>query len=74
MEVQFTPELEAKLVGQAVRQGRQPGDLVQDAVSRYIEEEERFIAAVTRGEAALAAGDYLTHEQVAQRLARFLQA
>jgi predicted transcriptional regulator len=47
--------------------------LVQDALTRYFEEEARFVGAVKRGEEALARGEYLTHEQVSQRLQRVLQ-
>jgi hypothetical protein len=39
----------------------------------YFEEEARFVEAVTHGEDALRHGEYLTHEQVGQRLQRFLQ-
>jgi predicted transcriptional regulator len=46
---------------------------VQDVVARYFEEEDRFVEAVKRGEAALEQGDFLTHEQVGDRLRRFLQ-
>jgi hypothetical protein len=35
---------------------------VQDVVARYFEEEDRFIEAVKRGEAALERGEFLTHE------------
>lgn len=74
MEVHFPPELEAKLAHSAAEQGRNPGELVQDLVTRYFEEEARFVEAVTRGEEALQRGDYLTHEQVGERLERFLQS
>jgi predicted transcriptional regulator len=74
MEVNFPPELEAKLTHSAAKQGRNPGELVQDVVSRYFEEEARFIEAVTQGEEALKRGEYLTHEQVGQRLHRFLRS
>ena len=37
------------------------------------EDEARFAEAVKRGEEALQRGEYLTHEQVGQRLQRFLQ-
>jgi predicted transcriptional regulator len=74
MEVHFPPELEAKLTRSAARQGRDPEELVQDVVSRYFEEEVRFVEAVKRGEEALQRGEYLTHEQVGQRLQRFLQS
>lgn len=73
MEVNFTPEIEAKLADIAARQGRPPGELVQDVIGRYFEDEHYFVAAVTRGEEALAAGEYLTHEEVGQRLSRFLK-
>ena len=73
MEVHLTRELEAKLARSAAEQGRNPHELVQDAVSRYFDEESRFIEAVRRGEAAVERGEYLTHEQVGQRLERFLR-
>jgi len=73
MEVHFTPELEAKLTHSAAKQGRNPDELVQDVLARYLEEEARFVEAVKRGEGAFERGEYLTHEQVGQRLQRFLQ-
>jgi predicted transcriptional regulator len=73
MEVHFTPELEAKVTESAVQQGRKPDEWVRDVVARYLEEESRFVEAVKLGEAALDRGDYLTHEQVGQRLDRFLR-
>jgi predicted transcriptional regulator len=73
VKVYFTPEVEAKLSQTASQSGREPTDIVQDAVSRYFDEETRFVEAVERGEAALRSGEYLTHDQVGQRLQRFLQ-
>jgi predicted transcriptional regulator len=73
MEVHFSPELEAKLTHSAAQQGRDPDELVQDVVSRFFDEEARFVEAVKRGEAALRRGEYLTHEQVGQRMERFLR-
>ena len=73
MEVHFTAELEAKLMQSATQQGRNPDELVQEVVARYFDEESRFIQAVKRGEEALQRGEYLTHEQVGQRLERFLR-
>jgi predicted transcriptional regulator len=70
MEVLFTPEIEAKLARSAAEQGRNPDELVQQVVARYFDEENRFIVAVNRGEKALLHGEYLTHEQMGQRLAR----
>jgi predicted transcriptional regulator len=73
MEVHFPPELEAQLVHSAARQGRNPDELVQDVVARYFEEEAGFVESAKRGEEALQRGEYLTHEQVGQRLERFLR-
>ena len=73
MEVHFSPEVEAKLTRSAAQQGRNPDQLVQEVVSRYFEEETRFVEAVKRGEEALQRGEYLTHEQVGERLQRFLR-
>ena len=73
MEVHFTPDVQARLAERAAKQGRAPDEVVQDVVARYFEEEDRFVEAVKRGEAALERGDFLTHEQVGDRLRRFLQ-
>jgi predicted transcriptional regulator len=73
MEVHFTPEQEERLAQSAARQGRDPDELVRQVVARYFDEVSRFIDAVKRGEDALQRGEHLTHEQVGQRLERFLQ-
>jgi predicted transcriptional regulator len=73
MEVHFTPDLQNRLNQRANESGRDPVEVVQDVVARYFEEEDRFIEAVKRGEAALERGEFLTHEQVGERLRRFLQ-
>jgi len=73
MEVHFTSNIEARLTERATQQGRKPDEFVQDVVARYLEEEDRFAEAVKRGEDALERGEYLTHEQVGERLRRFLE-
>jgi hypothetical protein len=45
----------------------------QDVLTRYFEEDARFVEAVKRGGDALQHGDYLTHDQVGDRLKRLLQ-
>jgi predicted transcriptional regulator len=72
MEVHFTPKQEARLAQSASRQGCNPDELVVQVVARYFDEESRFADAVRRGEEAIQRGDCLTHEQVGQRLERFL--
>jgi predicted transcriptional regulator len=73
MELRVTGELEAMLTNSAAKQGRNPDDLVQEVLTRYFEEEARLVEAVKRGDDALQRGEYLTHEEVGQRLQRFLQ-
>jgi predicted transcriptional regulator len=72
MEIHFTPEVEAKLKQSAAQRGRNPDEFVQEVVAQYFDDESRFIQAVNRGEQALEHGDYLTHQQVAERLKRLL--
>ena len=73
MDVQFSPDLEARLTERAARQCQSPDEVVRDVVARYFQEEDRFVEAVQRGEAALARGESLTHDQVGDRLRRFLE-
>jgi predicted transcriptional regulator len=73
MDVHFSPDLQARLTQRAAQQGRDLDETVQDVVARYFEEEDRFIEAVKRGEAALERGEFLTHEEMGDRLRRFLQ-
>jgi predicted transcriptional regulator len=74
MQLILTGELEAKLTLSAASQGRNPDELAQEVLTRYFEEEARFVEAVKRGEDALRCGEYLSHEQVGQRLERFLHS
>ena len=74
MEVHFEPGLQARLTQRATQEGRKLDETVPDVVARYFEEEDRYIEAVKRGEAALERGEFLTHEEVGDRLRRFIQA
>ena len=73
MELHVTGELEAKLTHSAAQRGSSLDEVVQDVLTRYFEEEARFVEAVTRGEDALERGQFLSHEKVGERLGRFLQ-
>jgi predicted transcriptional regulator len=74
MEVHVTAEMQARLAHLAAQQGRNSDELVQDALTRYLEEEARFVEAVTLGEDALERGEYLTHEEVGKRLERLFES
>ncbi len=76
MDIHITqPDLEAKLTQSAAQQGRHPDELVQDVLAQYFDGEEAstLSAAVKRGDASLRRGEYRTHEEVGERLKRFLQ-
>ena len=71
MEVHFTPEQEAQLSRIASTTGTDIEGLVKNAALRLLED-DRFREAVMEGEEALQRDECLTHEQVGQRLERFL--
>ena len=73
MEVHFPPETQAQLTNSAIQQGRRPDELALEIISRHFQEESRFMEAVNKGDGALARGEFLTHEEVGQRLQRYLQ-
>jgi predicted transcriptional regulator len=74
MEVHLTPEQQHQLAELAAQRGRDANALALEAISRYLADEVRFIDAVKLGEAALERGEYLTHEQVGERLNRLFRS
>lgn len=74
MEVQFTADLQARLAQRASQKGLGTEQVVQEVVSQFFEEEDRLIQAIRRGEASLERGEFLSHEQVGEKLARFLRS
>jgi predicted transcriptional regulator len=73
MEVQFSPEKEARLRDVAARTGRPATQLVQEAVDRMLEYDARFVEAVEIGRAAARRGDLIDHEEVVARIDRIFQ-
>lgn len=70
MQVELTPEEEARFAELAARDGRTAGDLVRDAVRRYLEDDVKFVAAVEKGLASLDRGEFVSHEDVGKRIDR----
>ena len=68
MEVQFSPEQQAKLAQLASKAGTDPEHLVTTVVSRYLDEEARFLAAVEKGLAAAERGEFIEEEEMDARL------
>jgi predicted transcriptional regulator len=54
----------------AARDGRSAGDLVREAVKRYLEDDAKFILAVMKGLDSLNRGEFVSHEEVGERIDR----
>ena len=74
MEVHLSPDQLSKLAQLASERGRSADALAQEAISRYLEEEARFVEAVKLGEAQLERGECLTHEEVGAHVERLLNS
>ncbi len=74
MEVHFTPEQEARLNEVAARTGREPERVIEQAVDRMLEYDERFLAFVEEGRAAARDGDLLEHDEVVERIDQLLRS
>ena len=74
MEVHLNSEQLNKLAKLASEKGQAADVLAQEAISRYLDEEARFVEAVKLGEAQLERGEYLTHEEVGARVERLLES
>lgn len=68
MEVQFTAEQQAQLAQIAARAGTVPERLVTNVVSRFLDEEVRFLAAVEKGLAAAERGEFIEEEEMDARV------
>ena len=72
MEIQLTPEQETQFSQLADEEGRDKAELIHEALSRYLVDEARFIAAVKKGFDSLDRGDYVSHEEVGARIEELL--
>lgn len=70
VDVHFTPEQEAQLLAIASRTGKNAEQLVRETVTRLLEDEAGFIEGVRKGFASLDRGEYVTHEEIAERIER----
>lgn len=73
MEVHFSPEKEARLKQVAYRTGKEPAQVVQEAVDRMLEYESRFAEAVEQGRASARRGELLEHDAVVERVEKLFQ-
>jgi predicted transcriptional regulator len=68
MEIYFTPEQQAQLAQIATKAGTVPERLVTNVVTRYLDDEGRFLAAVEKGITAAERGESIEEEEMDARL------
>ncbi len=73
MEVQFTPEEEARLARIATQEGVDPAELVKDAALRLLEDDARFRAGVQKGIEQADRGEFIEEEEMDTRVKRMFQ-
>lgn len=71
MEVHLSPDKEARIQQSASRTGRNAEQVVEEAVDRMLESDERFVAAVEEGRTAARRGDLLEHREVGNVSSRY---
>jgi len=64
MEVELTPDLQAKLARLATEQGRDTQALVREAVERFVDYDEWFLREVEQGLKAADQGEFIDHEEI----------
>jgi predicted transcriptional regulator len=73
MEVRLQPEKEAQLAEIAAQRGLKTDELAQQVLSRYLEDDTRFIDAVNLGLAAAERGEFVEHDEVGAKIKQILR-
>ena len=73
MEVSFSPDLQAKLDRLAAENRRGAAEYVQQLVESYVDHDAWFRQKVMGGLEQLDHGEFLTHEEVGDRLKKLFQ-
>ena len=74
MEVSLPPEQTALLAKLATATGKQPEQVASDLLIRTLTEDAKFLEAVEVGFAQLDRGEFVTQEEVGQRLERIFRS
>ncbi len=74
MELQLTPEQESQLRTIAQWTGRDARQVISDALSRSLAEEERFVAGVRRGIEKADRGEFVDEDEMDARVQRLLDS
>jgi predicted transcriptional regulator len=74
MEVDFSPETQAKLSHAAEETGSGSAEYVRQLVEHYLDHDSWFRQKVKKGLEQLDAGQFLTHEETGARIAKLFTA
>jgi predicted transcriptional regulator len=70
MDVHLSPDVEAEITKRATQAGKAPAEVIQEMLATALADEARFLAAVEQGFAELDDGQFVTHEEVGERIRR----
>jgi predicted transcriptional regulator len=73
MELRLEPEKEAQLAQITAQRGLKTDELAQLVLSRYLEDDTRFIQAVNLGLAAADRGEFVEHVEVGAEIQKILR-
>jgi predicted transcriptional regulator len=73
MEIQITPEQEARLTSLAAQVQKTPSELVVEAALRVLDEDERFLAFVQEGIDQADRGEFIEEDEMDGRVERMLR-
>ncbi len=74
MEVHLSPDKQARLQEIATRVGKNAEQMVEEAVDRMLEYDERFVAAVEEGRVSARRGEFLEHDDVVERIEKIMRS
>lgn len=74
MEVNFTPETQAKLNQAAAENKSGAAEYVQQLVERYVDHDAWFREQVKEGVGQLDRGEFLTHEEMGARIEQMFRS
>ena len=74
MEVRLSPDKQARLQEIGTRVGKNAEQMVEEAVDRMLEYDERFVAAVEEGRSSARRGELLEHDEVVERIDKLLRS
>ncbi len=74
MQLNLTPQQEAKLASIAEHEGKPVEQFLTDAALRLLHENDRFLLAVEKGIAAADRGEFIEEEEMDARVKRMLKS